>query len=94
MSNCVDLELPEQLTVANVQNLHEKLEAIVDDKKNDAILVNASSVTRADTAGLQLLYAMVVAAKERQITLQWKTPSDVLLNAAGTLGLTQHLGIN
>ncbi len=94
MASTLNYELPEQLTVANVQALHEQLEHMVDDAKNDRIVLQASGVTRADTAGIQLLYALVLAAKERQIALSWEKPSEKLRIAAQILGMSEHLGIH
>lgn len=38
MAHALDFELPEQLTVGFVQAIHEQLETLVDDKKNDHII--------------------------------------------------------
>ncbi|HRH76615.1 MAG TPA: STAS domain-containing protein [Cellvibrionaceae bacterium] len=94
MAHALDFELPEQLTVGVVQALHEQLETLVDDKKNDHIILHAGGVNRADTAGIQLLYALVLAARERQIALTWQNPSEKLRTAAQILGMTSHLGIH
>jgi anti-anti-sigma regulatory factor len=94
MANSLDFELPEQLTVGYVQAIHEQLETLVDDKQNDRIILHAAGVARADTAGIQLLYALVLAAKERQIALSWDNPSEKLRTAAQILGMTQHLGLH
>lgn len=93
MSHTVELELPENLTVAHVQALHEQLEALVDDKKNDGIVAHAKDVRRIDTAGLQLLFVAKEAAKERQISWIWDEPSDVLINGARLLGMQSKLEI-
>lgn len=94
MAQTVEYELPENLTVANIHPIHEQFESLVDDQKNDHILLRASAVQRADTAGIQLLYALVVAAKERQIALSWDSPSEKLRTAAHILGMAGHLGIH
>ena len=65
MSQSVELELPENLTVAHVQALHEQLEALVDDKTNDSIIAHAKEVRRVDTAGLQLLLVAKAALRIR-----------------------------
>ncbi|HEY7773499.1 MAG TPA: STAS domain-containing protein [Marinagarivorans sp.] len=93
MSQSVELELPEILTVAHVQALHEQLEALIDDENNDSIVAHAKSVRRVDTAGLQLLLAAKAAATERQITWVWDQPSEVLLDGARLLGMTAQLDI-
>ena len=94
MSHTVELELPENLTVAHVQALHEQLEALVDDKKNDGIVARAKDVRRVDTAGLQLLLVAREAAKERQINWTWDAPSEVLVSGARLLGMHSKLDIH
>ncbi|MEY4590317.1 MAG: hypothetical protein RL497_2393 [Pseudomonadota bacterium] len=94
MAQSLTFELPEQLTVGYVQSIHEQLETLVDDKQNDHIVLQAAGVARADTAGIQLLYALVLAAKERQIALTWDKPSEKLRTAAQILGMASHLGIH
>lgn len=90
----VDFKLPENLTIANVHGLHEELEALVSTKGNDHINLQASAVSRADTAGVQLLLAFVNSAKEHKIELAWQDPSEKLLTAASVLGLQSALGIH
>ncbi|HEY6530439.1 MAG TPA: STAS domain-containing protein [Cellvibrionaceae bacterium] len=94
MAHSLDFELPDQLTVGYVQAIHEQLETLVDDKKNDHIILHAAGVTRADTAGIQMLYALVLAARERQIALTWDNPSEKLRSAAHILGMSEQLGIH
>lgn len=94
MSNTVEIDLPENLTVANIHPIHEQLESMVDDQTHDRIVIHASGVNRADTAGVQLLYAFVVAAKDRQITLNWDKPSTKLMDAIKILGMTEAIGIH
>lgn len=94
MPHTIEFNLPENLTVAHVQALHEQLEALVDDQANDHILVHASGVKRVDTAGLQLLLVAKKAASERRITWVWDAPSDVLVNGAMLLGMKSKLEIH
>lgn len=94
MANSVEVDLPENLTIANIHPVHEKFEALVDDKANDHITIHAAGVSRADTAGIQLLHSFVVAAKERQISLEWDNPSEKLCSAADILGMKEFLGFH
>lgn len=94
MANTVEIDLPENLTVANIHPIHEQLEAMVDDQSHDQIVIHAGSVNRADTAGIQLLYAFVVAARDRQIVLSWDQPTSKLINAIDILGMTEAIGIH
>lgn len=93
MNKAVDIELPEQLTIANLPPLQERFEALVDDRHCDRFVIHAEGVQRADTAGVQLLYAFVVAARERQIALEWDQPSNKLRTAVSILGMGDALGM-
>jgi len=94
MGTTVSFNLPENLTIANIHGLHEQLEALVDKKECDSIVLTAEAVQRADTAGLQLLLAFVHASRERQIDITWDHPSQKLRTAADILGLSKPMGIN
>lgn len=94
MSQTVELALPEDLTVAHVQGLHEQLEGLVDDQANDSIVAHGKGVRRIDTAGLQLLLVAKQAADERQISWVWNEPSDVLKDGARLLGMQTKLDIH
>lgn len=94
MATTIDIDLPENLTIANIHSLYEELEALVDKQDCDAVVFKASAVQRADTAGIQLLAAFVVATRERQISVTWDDPSDKLCNAADLLGLAKSIGIH
>lgn len=91
MSSVAEIQLPTQLTVRYVQNLHEQLEKLVYDVDTETIRLDAANVSRADTAGVQLLFSLVQAASERQITLNWHEPSEHLKSAVDTLGMNQHI---
>lgn len=93
MPSAAEIDLPEHLTIANIHPIHEKFEAVVDDKGHDQIIIRAAQVNRADTAGIQLLYAFVVAAKDRQIKLNWDQPSNKLKDAINLLGMTDAIGL-
>lgn len=94
MAATIDFHLPENLTIANVQGLHEQLEALVGEKDFDKVVLQAEYVQRADTAGIQLLLAFVHATKERQIEIDWDQPSEKLCSAAKVLGLDSVLGLH
>lgn len=87
------VQLPANLTIANVQGLHEKLENLMHDENSDQIVLTSSKVERADTAGVQLLLAFVLAAKERSIKVEWQKPTEPLVTAAQILGIESELGL-
>jgi len=94
VTTAIEFQLPENLTIAYVQGLHEKLEVIINDSDHDKVVLQGKDVSRADTAGVQLLLAFVNSAKERQVELYWEHPSEKLLAAASVLGLQKALGIH
>ncbi len=94
VATSVNFQLPENLTIASVQGLHEQLEALVDQPDHDKVCVKADSVARADTAGVQLLLAFTQSLKERQIEWFWDAPSEKLVSAATVLGLDEALGLH
>ncbi|TVZ38589.1 ABC-type transporter Mla MlaB component [Alteromonadaceae bacterium 2753L.S.0a.02] len=94
MAHAVDFNLPENMTIANIHGLHEEFEALVDKQDCDQVNLHGQAVTRADTAGLQLLVAFIQATRERQINVTWDHPSEKLCTAAELLGLSQAIGIH
>ena len=93
MASKFDFKLPENLTISNVNSLHEDMENILGKQDCDKVVLKADKVQRADTAGLQLVLAFVKAANEGHIELVWNKPSKKLCEAAAVLGLSSALGI-
>jgi anti-anti-sigma regulatory factor len=93
MASKLDYKLPENLTIANVNSVHEELEALMGKQECDEIVLKADKVKRADTAGLQLILAFVNAAHASHIELVWNKPSQDLCDAATILGLASALGL-
>lgn len=94
MSSTLDFHLPSHLTIAHVHGLHEEFDTIVDKKDCDCLILHGENVQRVDTAGVQLLLALVLASKDRQISISWDHPSEKLETAASILGLNDALGIH
>lgn len=90
----VEITLPESLTVAHAHALHDEAEALLNKERAEELIVHADKVSRADTAGLQLLLAISKAAKERQIPLSWDQPSEKLVQVAAILGLNETLELH
>ena len=91
MSGPVTFELPNNLTIATAESLHEQLEPLL--TTGDDVVLNAAEVKRADTAGLQLLLAFQKALISRSVNMSWSAPSQPLLEAAEQLGLKQMLAL-
>ncbi|PCK06343.1 MAG: hypothetical protein COA42_17325 [Alteromonadaceae bacterium] len=94
MTSTVDFHLPENLTIVNVQGLHDQLEALADEPGCDTVVLQGHDVARADTAGIQLLLAFVLSLKERDMKVDWNEPSDKLCATADILGVGGALGIH
>lgn len=94
MANAIEFQLPQNLTIASVQGLHDQLEELIDKKDCDKVTIQADEVQRADTAGIQLLLAFFLASKERQIIVDWSSPSEKLSEAVKTLGLSSTLNLH
>lgn len=94
MATSANFQLPENLTISSVQALHEQLEALVDQSDHDKIHFKADAVSRADTAGIQLLLAFIQSVKERKIELIWDAPSEKLVSAVSVLGLDDAFGLH
>lgn len=57
------------------------------------VIIDASAVQSADSAGLQLLYAFVRDAKARGMAVSWQVPEKTLRRDAGLLDLDTALGL-
>jgi anti-anti-sigma regulatory factor len=84
------IELPEDCRIATLPELRARLLATVD---QSACVLNASAVTRIDTAALQLLTAFQRDAASGGREVRWDGVSEVLREAAALLGLTQTLAL-
>ncbi len=85
-----ELNLGEVLEIGKVSSFFEALESALDvDQKN--IELNAEQIERADAASLQLLVAFCQEAKALGYSVQWKSPSEQLRNAARHVGLVSTL---
>lgn len=58
------------------------------------ILIQAETVERADTAGLQLLAAFFIEARARGLDISWLKPSEPLIRSARLIGLEEVLGFD
>ncbi len=87
----VVVDLPENLTIAVVETLHQELAELAQ-SSNDVVL-NGADVCRTDTAGLQMLYAFCKALREHEASVSWSSPSSTLMDAAELLGVRNLLAL-
>lgn len=84
----VVVTLPDDLIVADLDALKQALLVAADSRGR--VIVEASAVTRAGTAALQLLLALARHVEERGGGLELRGPSKPLTDAIATLGLWGH----
>ena len=94
MAQRLEYKLPDSLTITHAHTLHDELEALIEKNQADELVLHAADVSRADTAGLQLMLALVKSSKERQMAVIWDHPSQKLLDAAKILGIQSALNLN
>ncbi len=82
----------EVLDISVVGKMYEELKVAIQDEHS--IALTAADLQRIDGAGLQLLIALFVEAKEMHIDVEWKETSDPLLDAASILGVKKELHLN
>lgn len=92
--SAVEMKLPENLTISQAHALHDEFEALFNREHADQLVIDAEGVARADTAGLQLLLAVVNLGKERHMAVSFDKPSEKLVEVANTLGLHAALGFH
>lgn len=86
------ITLPPSITIQSVGVDHkafvEQLSAI-----EGPVKIDGATVEEIDTAGLQLLLAMINELTSRSVETQWHSPSQVLLQTAATLGMSTALAL-
>ena len=92
MTSPLVVDLPEALTIANAEALHEQLEPALSAHQN--VFLNAEHVSRVDTAGLQLLFAFNVELNKHELTLDWSDVPSVLRESAELIGLKGLLSLH
>ena len=78
--------------ISGIEELKEIFTDILADKKS--LTIDASSVERIDTSGLQLLLACQKYLELNDSGIEWLTPSTEFINAAIDLGVHTSLNLN
>lgn len=84
------IDCPAQMDIAGVSPFYEFLRSLGDEQ---TLVFKADEVERIDTATLQLLVAFVRDATNRQVSVNWQSPSAVIYEAAALLGVSNELGL-
>lgn len=82
----------ETLNIASAAELQQQINSALE--KSSTIEMVADTVVKVDTAGLQLMVALSRELERSNGSLLWKTPSEVVIQAAVSLGLTDQVGLS
>lgn len=91
LSEKTTVSLGTALDIMHAAGLKERLMAALQ-KKPHLVLIS-DKVERVDTAGLQLLYAFKLEVESQKKQLSWQKPTDILLAACDSLGISAALNI-
>ena len=91
LSDKTTVSLGTALDIMHASGLKERLAAALDKKPH--IVLISDKVERADTSGLQLIYAFKKEVEAQNKEMSWKKPSDALLSACEALGMSEALGV-
>jgi anti-anti-sigma regulatory factor len=80
-----------ELTISGAQDLYDTLQSAL--RAPGPVVLDATQVTRIDTAGLQMLCAFVRDAQASGMVVQWRQPSPALENAARLLNVRTCLAL-
>ncbi len=86
------ISLSETETIAQVEALHKKLKVALTASLN--IEIDASKVTRIDTAALQCLLVFSRSQQAKGFTVDIEFPSEAMIDAACQIGLAEELAID
>lgn len=92
MPEKITIQCGERLSIEGVEALHAQLEDAL--QQGSDICLDGSLVQYADTAGLQLIAAFQRALDKTGHSACWAEPSDVLMQTAGYLGLTEIINLS
>lgn len=93
--DAITLPLPQSLDISLVNETKNTiLEQIQSDNPIKHIYIDAIKLVRIDTAGLQLLTALVTHCYAKNIKFSWKNINNELTQSALSLGLFDVLKLN
>lgn len=84
--------LGESVVISEAMEWREKMSAAI--SAQDEVVLDGSEIERIDGTGLQLLVSVMKEAVSTNTAITWKSASDVLLESAAQLGLTEILGLD
>ena len=86
------IPLPSTLTIQSVAADHARLSELLESVESP-VTIDASSIEEIDTAGMQLVLSLVNQLHSQSFDTQWQSPTDVLLQTADVLGMSEALAL-
>lgn len=87
--------LPPSLDISVVNETKQMMvEQLQSDESIEQVNIDASELARIDTAGLQLLTALIIDMNRQKLNFSWQNLSDELVESAFRLGLGDLLKLN
>jgi len=84
------IRLPSQFTIRNIEEAYQRCEQALSD--SGVLRIDASEVSKIDTAGMQVLLALKKELATQHLALEWVAVNDVVKDAATMLGIRDLLG--
>ncbi len=88
-SSQMEISLGEALTIEHVGRLYEEMKGRIEGK-DDEMRLDCSKLDQVDGAGVQLVAAFVLEAKNRGVAVRWTGDTVLLREGMALLGL-QHV---
>ena len=79
------VQLPSHLTIRQVEQVHRQCEVAL--KGTGNLRIDASDVSKIDTAGLQLLMALKIEMDNQHSAIEWIAITDELRRTASFMGM-------
>ena len=90
--DALTIKLPAELEISSVAQFHTSLVDTLSQRETEQHLhLDASELRRIDTAGIQLLVALVREATAQNLKLTCQKPSNEFIQCAERLGLSDIL---
>lgn len=86
------IPLPATLTIQSVATDHAELCQLAKSAESP-VTIDASGVEEVDTAGMQLILSLVNQLHSQSLKTEWHSPSDVVLQTADILGMSEALAL-
>lgn len=89
----LSLKLAGQLTISNSVAFNESIKQEIEKPGMSTLGLDGSQCQQIDTAGFQLITALIEYAKKESIAFKWVGVSESMVETSRLLGLQKTLGI-